>query len=156
MRCLLPNPCEVSFPASKQALTSNTCLFRGPALPPSWPCSSHSLDTWGEGAVRVPRRGPSGPLPRAFTVAGWAHDRMRTRVLSGLSVGSRLPEPRLASDWSTVVNPRESWAGLRCPEEISSQTLSCRGYSLFALFLSLAFLCSLSCHPRDLFIVNIS
>lgn len=137
MRCLLPNPCEVSFPASKQALTSNTCLFRGPALPPSWPCSSHSLDTWGEGAVRVPRRGLSGPLPRAFTVAGWAHDRMRTRVLSGLSWAQGCLNPAWLLIGQRWLIPESPGAGLWCPEEISSQTLSCRGYSLFALFLSL-------------------
>lgn len=86
MRCLLPTPCEVSFPASKQALTSNTFLFRGPALPPSWPASATALTHGGKGRL-VPRRGPSGPFPQAFTVAGWAQDRMRTGVLSGLSGG---------------------------------------------------------------------
>lgn len=36
MRCLPLNPCEVLFPASKQALTSNTFVFQ-------WSCTSTQL-----------------------------------------------------------------------------------------------------------------
>lgn len=137
------NPCEVVFPAAKQALTSNAFLFQRLCTLPPTPLALFQpqliCSSWG---LRAGGRGPSGTgpcIPPTCIHSGcWVHDQTRIGLLSG----SGVTEPQLASDWSRT--------GLWVTWREFSPILACGGPTpLHFFFLSFSFLCSLSCHPCD-------